>query len=944
MELRLLGPVEARVGDTAVSLGPRQNRLVLAVLACDVNRLVSVDRLVEWVWPVDPPSTAAHAIRVGVSRLRSRLAETGAEVTISTQGPGYVLRADPMRIDVHRFQSLIDQARSTTDDRDKVRLLEQALGLWTGPALADTATDDVRDRLCGRFEEARLAAVEDRFACLLRLGQHEDLLGELRAFAEAHPTRERAWAQLVLGLYRSDRQSDALAALRRVRALLAEELGIDPGGELRLLESRVLRQDPQLLLGDAAPTVRPRPTRPLSAFLGREREMRTLSETLDSRRLVTMVGPGGVGKTRLAVEHAAERQDPHGPWLVRLADVRQAKVVAHAVADAIGASDISTSTQTSVIRTLAARPGLLVLDNCEHLVDAVAELVVELLDRCPDLRVLATSREPLGIDGETVVPVLPLPVYEDDGTDGPAVRLLLDRISAARAGWSPSPADTVHMRQLCAALDGLPLALELAAAPATVLGLAEIVARLDHRFAVLGSTPRGSLTSHANLQAAIAWSVEQLAAGDRALLTRLWPFEGGFSLEAAEAVGPGDGRTVESLSALVSRSVVTADTTPTPTRYRLLETIRAYCQEQDSEPAATLEAHARWCRALVDQHWAELPFALGGHSMRVLTRELPNIRGCIAHDLEHTPASALRTVGRLDWFWIRSGHFAEASRLLDTALSLDKEPSLDRVQALTARGNLLLGLEADPADAFACFAEASGLSGASDDVEHRVSHGRVLFMSAFLLRAFGELDRALEASRRTVAIGRELGVDWLTSSGLANIGATLVVLGRVAEGERALVEAAEVAERDSVIWPLAYAKMTLGQSLVRRAAAAPDPVAVGREALDLLCTAVHWFVRLEDQITVMAAVNSAAAAFAHIGAAATALSLAAGVRRQCDDFGLSVGYLSRFTAVTSDMPSADSLSAADRAAAEAAGAALRWPELVDLLWLEAKQLTSVARG
>ncbi|HEY0495211.1 MAG TPA: BTAD domain-containing putative transcriptional regulator [Kutzneria sp.] len=927
MELRLLRPATARVGDSVVGLGPRQNRLLLAVLACEVNRLVPVDRLVEWVWPVDPPSTAAHAIRVGVSRLRARLAEVGGpddEVAISTQGPGYLLRADPMRIDVHRFQRMIDEARAIADDGRRVQVLEQALALWTGPALADTADDDVRARLCGRFEEARLAAVEDRFACLLRLGHHQDLLGELRAFAEAHPTRESAWRHLVLALYRCHRQSDALAALRQVRAHLASELGIDPGHELRQLESRVLSQDPQLLLTESTGPTRLRPARPLSTFLGRGKELRVLAETLRARRLVTMVGPGGVGKTRLVVEHTAERGDTNGPWFVRLADVRQAKVVAHAVADAVGATDVSTSTRTSVIRALAARDGLLVLDNCEHLVDAVAALAVDLLDHCPNLRILATSREPLGIDGEAVVPVLPLPVYEDDGADGPAVRLLLDRISAARAGWAPSAADTVHMRQLCAALDGLPLAMELAAAPATVLGLGEIVARLDHRFTVLGSTLRGSLTSHANLQAAIAWSVEQLSADDRALLTRLWPFEGGFSLEAAEAVG--HGRTVESLSTLVSRSVVTADTTGTPTRYRLLETIRAYCQEQDPEPAVTLEKHARWCRELVDEHWSHLPFALGGHAMRVLNRELPNIRSGVAHDLEHAPRAALRAVGRLDWFWIRSGHFAEASRLLDAALAAEREPSLDRVQALTARANLLLGLDADPPEAFARYAEAIALSGASDELDYRVAHGRALFMSAFGLRAFGRFDEALAASARTVEIGRETGVSWVTTSGLANLGASLVVLGRVDEGESALVEAAAIAERDGAWWPPAYAQMTLAQSLLRRAAET-DPVALGRQALDLLRTAVRWFAQLEDRITTLAALNSAAAAFAHVGDEATAPRLAAGVRRQCDDFGLTVEFLERWTAITGPMPALDHA---------AVGAAPTWAEMVELLLVHAE--------
>jgi len=305
--------------------------------------------------------------------------------------------------------------------------------------------------------------------------------------------------------------------------------------------------------------------------------------------------------------------------------------------------------------------------------------------------------------------------------------------------------------------------------------------------------------------------------------------------------------------------------------------------------------------------------------MRVLNRELPNIRSGVAHDLEHAPRAALRTVGRLDWFWIRSGHFAEASRLLDAALAADKEPSLDRVQALTARADLLLGLDGEPADAIARYAEAIELAGASDEVEYRVNQGRALFMSAFGLRAFGRLDQALAASRRTVEIGREVGVGWVVASGLANVGATLVVLGRVDEGEAALVEAAEVAERDGSIWPLAYAKMALGQSLLRRAAV--DPVVSGRQALDHLRTAVYWLVQLEDRITTLAVLKSAAAAFAHLGDGATASRLAAGVRRQCDDFGLSVEFLERWTAVTCAMPALD----------HAVGAVPTWAEMVELL-------------
>jgi predicted ATPase len=265
-----------------------------------------------------------------------------------------------------------------------------------------------------------------------------------------------------------------------------------------------------------------------------------------------------------------------------------------AIADAVGPvgdDPAATVTAATVTKALAGRRGVLVLDNCEHLVDLVAETVIELLESCPELRVLTTSREPLGVDGETVVAVQPLPLLAHDGADGPAVALLLDRVRAVRPGWEPSTPELLAARQVCATLDGLPLALELAAARARVLGLAEIAERLDDRFAVLGPVPKGSLSPHASLRAALGWSVAQLPEPDRALLLRLWPFEDGFTLAAAEAVRPTGAPVIDSLSSLVTRSVVIADTTSCPTRYHLLETWRAYCRENDPTPEETMRVH-----------------------------------------------------------------------------------------------------------------------------------------------------------------------------------------------------------------------------------------------------------------------------------------------------------------------------------------------------------------
>jgi predicted ATPase len=441
----------------------------------------------------------------------------------------------------------------------------------------------------------------------------------------ASPYRERRWALLILGLYRSGRQGEALAALRRVRNLLTEDQGIGPGPELRELEQRVLSQDPDLL---AAEQVRGGPPnlaggqgdgwgRRLSSFLGRDAELATVAAALAARRLVTIAGPAGVGKTRLAVEYVANQTRGDGPWLAKLADVPTGRRggVGLAIADAVGLVDVGDDPGTTVTKALADRRGVLVLDNCEHLVDLVAETAIELLESCPELRVLATSREPLGVDGETVVAVQPLPLLGEDGSDGPAMALLLDRVRAVRPGWDPSGSELIAARQVCAALDGLPLALELAAARARVLGLAEIAERLGDRFAVLGPVPKGSLSPHATLRAALGWSVAQRPEPDRALLLRLWPFEGGFSLAAAEAVRPSDAPVIESLSSLVTRSVVLADTAERPTRYYLLETWRAYCRENDPDPKETMRAYDRWSRDRADGA-DRADRATGDHSAR----------------------------------------------------------------------------------------------------------------------------------------------------------------------------------------------------------------------------------------------------------------------------------------------------------------------------------------
>jgi predicted ATPase/DNA-binding SARP family transcriptional activator len=641
---RVLGATEVDVAGARVKLGGPVPRRLFTELIAAAGQPVPDDQLTEAVWGADTPARAATTLQVCVSRLRQALGVEARQLLQRTSS-GYALRLDPDATDAAQFTlAVYEGRRHLAEDRPAaaLRVLTEALALWRGEPYADLPSSNLVAAARAQLTELREVAFEERAAARLALGDAARAVSELSAAVTASPYRERRWALLILGLYRGGRQGDALAALRRVRALLSDELGVDPGAELRELERRVLSHDPRLLLPETAEPAKPtgraakacltgrggstgrggaageadrNRTWPLSTFVGRDRELATVAAALRDRRLVTLVGPGGVGKTRLVVQYVAQRVD--NPWLVRLAHVREPALLTGVVADAVGGPGESPA---DLADTLADRPGLLVLDNCEHLVEPVAELVLELLENCPDLHILVTSREPLGVDGETCLPVEPLPLRDPDGSDGPAVTLLLDRVSAVRTNWSPSEAERAEARTVCAALDGLPLALELAAARARVLSLREISARLDDRFTLLGAVPRGSLSTHATLRAAVGWSVEQLPEVDRALLHRLWAFDGEFTLEGAEAVRPTATSMIDSLATLVTRSVVVADTTVSPARYRLLETVRAYCRESDPDPAATRQAHARWAGELAAR---TSPAPAGPHAGRTATRRVP---------------------------------------------------------------------------------------------------------------------------------------------------------------------------------------------------------------------------------------------------------------------------------------------------------------------------------
>jgi predicted ATPase/DNA-binding SARP family transcriptional activator len=927
---RVLGPLEVTIDGEPVDVGGSLPRRLFAALVVGGGRAVPDGQLVDAVWGDRPPPKAAAALQVYVSRLRTAL---GAEHRglLTRDRAGYRLRLPPDALDTTWFAGAVEEGRrllAADRPEDAMRELSEALAGWRGEPYADLPATDVVDAARGRLAELRRLAAEELAAARLSTGDAAGAVAELEELVRAEPLRERRWALLVRGLYRCGRQADALATLRRVRALLTDELGVDPGPELRELERQVLAHDPAL---DPAP---PRPAagravpRPLTSFLGRDAELTLLHQQLTGQRLVTLTGPAGVGKTRTAVEYAVAHPAGTGPWLARLAAVREAADLPDVVADAIGL-ETPSDPLAALLRVIGDQPALLVLDNCEHLVDAIAELVIALLAGCPRLRVLATSREPLGVDGEVTVPLRPLPLTAPDGTDGAAVALFVERVRAVRPDWTPPPDELAHARRISAALDGLPLAIELAAARARVLGLGEITELLADRFGELGAVPRGSLTPHATLQAAIAWSVDLLADADRALLLRLWPFEGGFTLAAADAVRPADGptsatSTLESLSALVTRSVVVADTSYTPTRYLLLESIRAYCRAIDPQPELSRAAHARWIRQLTAASF-EMQ-ADHRRYFRMLRDELPNIRSGLAFDLEYDPVNALRSGGWLSFLYFPIANRAETLRMLRAVLPA--VPTPERARTMLLLGSLTY-FGGDFAEARRLLGEVHEIVAGLDDPEPEV-----VYLLAFASIELGDLDAALAAAARALEIGERRGSpEAVVMARTVHTAAAEVLRACLAGDPTALAGTARrLAVAAPTGWLTAWTEEVLAETCLRQPGTPADRAA---EALAALRRSAATFVERSDLKYAVRAVHVGALALACNGFAADAVRLRSAARHHADRLGIvaipcldpETGWVEQAV----DDAVADALPPAHRTAAEADGATLTWPDMVALL-------------
>ncbi len=786
MRVSVLGPLQ--VWDEQgrpIEVGGARLRALLARLALSAGTVVTVETLIDGLWGEQPPAGAVNALQSLVSRLRRTLPNGSVE----SLPYGYRLTAD---VDAATFERLAADGRAALghgDPQAAAALLADALALWRGPALADVADAPFAAAPAGRLEELRLAATEDRLEAELALGRYAEVAAAAAGLAGTHPMRERLHGQLITALYGAGRQAEALAAYHRIRQTLADELGVDPSPVLEAVHLAVLRGEAGPARSAPAPPTNLRAA--LTSFVGREEELTRLAKQLEESRLVTLLGPGGAGKTRLAAEVGARVADlmPDGRWMVELAPVtdplevpqavlsalgiREAALLERRGADRIGADRIGTdhigadhigtdhigadhigadhigadhigadhigkvypgtdrigagsapdrigTDRTSadrgrdavarIVGALAGKRALLILDNAEHLIDAVAWLADQVLGGCPQVRVLATSREPLGITGETLSLLPPLAMPPDGAGQAEAmeyasVRLFADRGAAARPDFAVTAGNVAAVVEICRRLDGLPLALELAAARLRALSSEQIAARLGDRFRLLTGGSRTALPRHRTLAAVVEWSWDLLDPAERAVLRRLSVCPGGATLEAAERIcaGPEVPRdaVLDLLAALVDKSLVTpAGGVDVPggaePRYRMLETIRAYGADRLAEAGEADRVRAGHAGYFLELAETAEPHLRGLHQLRWLGRlsaDNDNMLAALRWAIDTGRAdTAVRLAAALGGFWLLRGSRTENAAWLSEALAVPGgEPTVARAVAAANQGLALLG-------------------------------------------------------------------------------------------------------------------------------------------------------------------------------------------------------------------------------------------------------------
>lgn len=861
-ELSVLGGLSISADGEPRPLGGPHAQRVLAVLAAHVDEPVSPDRLVDSLWDDRPPRTATGTIQTHISRLRSALSPA---FSISLDAGGYRLKAPEGGVDAGRFEALLRRSLPLGSD-ESVQVLEAALALWHGPAFGPCAElDEVRSEAV-RLDELRLVATDGWAEAKLSTGDPAVMVGELEALVSRHPLRESFRRSLMTALYRTGRQGEALRRCAEFRRLLADELGLDPSERIRELEVRILADDPSLRSGaERSGTVRARAAlvpRLLGAttFVGRDPLVAALSDAVAVQPLLTLTGPGGVGKTRLALRVAGALLDSFvdGVTVVELAPLRDPSGVVQAVASALDIQQRQFRTLESTIEDhLTTRSCLLVLDNCEHVIESVAVLVDRLRTSCPQLRVLATSREPLGLPGECVEVLGPLSLPPDrvstveEVAGSAAVELLIARASTAQRGFALSDDNVAPIAAICHRLDGLPLALELAAARLRTMDAGTLADRLGRQAELLGRGQRGGVHRHRSLHHLVEWSYDLLEAHERQVFAQLAVFAGGFDLAAAEAVctvGPDGTSTLGTLAGLVDKSMVVF-VDPGQPRYRLLEPLREFGLNRlgDSGSLDTLEQrHLEWFLALAERGAVGLDGPDEAAWSAALTCDLDNFR--VAHLTalrRHDADRALAMVAALRELAFRRIDY-EIEGWADRSIELvgaGDHPDLPTALAVSAYGHWVRG---DRETAIVLAHRSIAAQGVDEPSSSGLAE-RVLGNAHFYVEnideALGWMDRVVTSARRSGSAARIAHGLYMRSVAQTSVGDNIRGAALAGEARAAATTAGSPTARAQADYALGMAleSTDADDALAHLDRASRTAAAAGNRWIEAFAlTEVHW--------------------------------------------------------------------------------------------------------
>lgn len=843
IEYQLLGPLELRLDRRPVTLDGLRLRALLARLLLDADRIVSADRLIEDVWN---GRGSRKGLQVAVGRLRAALDCPVTGGVLATRANGYSLEVRGTdRFDLRSFETELARSRELLgpDPERALGLVEGALARWRGPALEEFADFGWALTEAQRLDELRMDAQEVRREAQLALGAGAELVAELQSLVSTLPGRERAWEQMMLALYRSGRQLDALRTFHQARAYLVEEHGVEPGESLRALHQAILLQDPGLS---------PRPRRldrvtgrrlplPLTSFIGRDHERAELESLLLTERLITLTGVGGIGKSRLAIAVAEKTTAVEQVFFVDLTTASDGHQVEGAWLQSLGLTTEPGQSPMAVLHDfLAPESVLIVLDNCEHVLAQAASTTASLLAGCGGLRVLATSRVRLGVPGELAWPVPPMSPVGVHPADSDGVRLLVERARRVRPDFALDQSGAEQAAEICHHLEGLPLAIELAAARLRILSMAEIAAALGDQLSLLGGGPQAAASRQRTMRASIAWSEALLREPERKLLHRLAVFSGGSTISETRSVCCDEEVPAEDLYdllvALVDNSLVTADTRTDTTRYRLPETIRQYgirALELEGELGRWRQRHLSTFAAVLedlDRH----DRLINPSGLDLYDSAHPNLLVALQEALARRSMAAVRMGSALADYWVARGWLTEGARLLEQALAATSpDPSAERSVGLSYLSVLRIH-QGDMAGALALGQEALEMSASLTDPEARA----LARMRVGLLRGFIAPHDGLPLIEEAIALmsdhpGRVLSFAWHCHGDL---------LGQTddwSQIEPSLKETLAVARRLGHQTVLGWCSVRLA----RRAEATADLVALRRHAEEVLSSQEDPLVR-----------------------------------------------------------------------------------------------------